>query len=70
MPRTKNGDELNVGDVVTVEFKVIYVQKGEIGCNVSLQTVEPLDLYQTGVSVTLSSKMCVKQPKTDSLAND
>lgn len=42
MPHDKNGAELKVGDVVTVEATVKELSTGVEFCNIQLETVDPM----------------------------
>ncbi len=61
MPHDKNGQPLQVGDIVNVKAKIISIYTGDKYCNLSLETVEnmyPGD-YKTGL--TLNAKQITRE---------
>lgn len=61
MPHDKNGQLLQVGDVVNLLCKVKHINTENEYCNLSLETVEPMypGDYKTAISV--NSKQVIKQ---------
>lgn len=43
MPHDKNGNKLEVGDKVTVEFEITGISPSETMCNLNLKTTIPMD---------------------------
>jgi hypothetical protein len=62
MPHDINGDELHVGDLVTVRCRVKRIELTEEYCNVSLETTEQMYPGTHYSALTLNSKQVVKVP--------
>lgn len=64
MPHDKNGQVLEVGDIVSAQFEVVAIQKSEEYCNATLRTVELMPPYTDEVmgksTVTMNTKQVVK----------
>ena len=69
MPHDKNGQLLEVGDLVTVRARVSSVQAGDEYCNVSLETVEPMHPTANTSALTLNTRQ-VEKVATPAAAND
>lgn len=62
MPHDLNGDELHVGDLVTVRCRVKSIVLTEDYCNVSLETVERMFPGEHTSALTLNAKQVTKVP--------
>lgn len=62
MPHDIHGNELHVGDLVTVRCRVKSIQLTEEYCNVSLETVERMFPGEHVSALTLNAKQTEKVP--------
>jgi hypothetical protein len=61
MPHDKNGTLLEVGDVVTIEARVVSIQPQEEYCNATLLLTEFMPPYtEPNTSLTVNTKQVVK----------
>lgn len=60
MPHDRSGNELNIGDLVTLEARVRSISPGTAnGCNTTLEIVAPPGAESEYVpTVTLNARMC------------
>lgn len=61
MAHDKNGTELAVGDIVTMEFEVTAVQRTTDYCNLTLTSVEPMFPGEHKSMTTANGKQVVKK---------
>lgn len=62
MPHDINGDELHVGDLVTVRCRVKELHLTEEFCNVTLETTEKMFPGEHYSGMVLNAKQTVKVP--------
>lgn len=58
MPHDRNGNLLEVGDIVNVPCKVTSVTPSEEYCNVNLETLYPMPPYTGGDTMVRNTKQC------------
>ena len=56
MSHDKNGNLVQIGDLVTITCKVDSIQMQEDYCNVGLKTISPMPPYTEPSSITLNMK--------------
>lgn len=63
MPHDKNGELLQVGDIVTVECKVkdVYETEGGGYCNLTAETIEPMYPTVFPTTITFNARQVVKK---------
>lgn len=59
MPHDKNGEELQVGDVVSIEAIVKTLWTGTEACNLTVETVEPFYPSTEKSTIVLNTKQVV-----------
>jgi hypothetical protein len=62
MPHDLNGDELHIGDLVTVRCRVRQIHPTVDFCNLTLETTERLFPGDQYVGLTVNAKQTVKVP--------
>lgn len=60
MPHDKNGNLIEVGDLVNIPCVVKSIYQGEEYCNVTLETTEKMYPSMTPTGITLNSKQVEK----------
>ncbi len=60
MPHDKHGNELKVGDKVTIECEVKNVDPHEDYCNLTVETVEPMHPGEDKTGITLNAKQVIR----------
>lgn len=60
MPHDKNGNLIEVGNIVQIVAKVVSVQAKDDYCNVDVVTIDPMPPYTEGTAIVLNTKQVIK----------